>query len=146
MSETGGMIRGAATSGVPQIRTLRRMVPGIWQPWWPEDTVAEAIRSSNGLAFVQEDDSEVPGFVRARDLGFRAWLSEWVAGTGIRSKGIAMPTHSTDCLVGGPRMPSFSGGGWSPETERRSYCPRPPEGIPLPPGGIPGIPGRAGGT
>ena len=135
MSETGGMIREATTSGVPQIRTLRRMVPGIWQPWWPEDTVAEAIRFSNGLGFVWEDDSEVPGFVCARDLGFRAWLSEWVVGDRL--------------LGGGPRMPSFSGGGWSPETERRSYCPRPPEGISLPPGGIPGIPlpaGRAGGT
>ncbi len=67
--------------------------PGFWQPWWSDSTVADAISSADGLAFVWEENSEILGFVCAHDLGFRAYLSELVVGGGARHRGIGT------CLV-----------------------------------------------
>jgi hypothetical protein len=40
------MLREATTSDAPDIRALMQAVRGFWQPWWSQDTIAEAIRSS----------------------------------------------------------------------------------------------------
>jgi predicted N-acetyltransferase YhbS len=72
------MIRQAIPSDIVKIRALMQAVPGFWQPWWSDGTIADAIRSSNGLAFVWEDDCKILGFVCAHDLGFRGYLSELV--------------------------------------------------------------------
>ncbi len=63
-------------------------VPGFWQPWWSDETVADAIRSASGLALVWEDDRQILGFVCAHDLGFRAYLSELVVDTRRQHHGI----------------------------------------------------------
>jgi ribosomal protein S18 acetylase RimI-like enzyme len=85
------MIRDATASDVPDILTLMQTVPGFWQPWWSEKTIAEAIRSANGLAFVWEQNSQIFGFVCAHDLGFRAYLSELIVD--IRVRGQRIGTH-----------------------------------------------------
>jgi GNAT superfamily N-acetyltransferase len=59
-------------------------VPGFWQPWWSDKTIEEAIRSSEGLAFVWEGYRQILGFVCAHDLGFRAYLNELVVDAGVR--------------------------------------------------------------
>lgn len=84
----GGMIREAITSDVPSIRALMQAVPGFWQTWWSDETIADAIRSASGLAFVWEDDRQILGFVCAHDLGFRAYLSELVVDSRQRHHGI----------------------------------------------------------
>lgn len=82
------MVRDVSATDIPNIRALMQMVPGFWQPWWSDKTIAEAIESANGLAFVWEDNSQILGFVCAHDLGFRAYLSELVVGSGARHLGI----------------------------------------------------------
>ncbi len=82
------MIREAITSDVPSIRTLMQAVPGFWQPWWSDETIADAIRFASGLAFVWEDNRQILGFVCAHDLGFRAYLSELVVDTRQQLHGI----------------------------------------------------------
>jgi predicted N-acetyltransferase YhbS len=82
------MIRQAATSDISGIRTLMQSVPRFWQPWWSDETIADALRSANGLAFVWEDNSRVLGFVCAHDLGFRAYLSELVVDSSVRHQGV----------------------------------------------------------
>jgi hypothetical protein len=37
---TEGMIRQAATSDIPGIRTLMQSVEGFWQTWWSDKTIA----------------------------------------------------------------------------------------------------------
>jgi hypothetical protein len=69
------MVRHASTSDIPGIRALMRTVPGFWQPWWSDKTIADAM----GLAFVWEDNSKIFGFVCAHDLGFRAYLASWLS-------------------------------------------------------------------
>jgi ribosomal protein S18 acetylase RimI-like enzyme len=63
-------------------------VPGFWQDWWSEKTIAEAIRSANGLTFVWEEGQRIVGFICAHDLGFRAYLSELVVDTSVHHQGI----------------------------------------------------------
>jgi ribosomal protein S18 acetylase RimI-like enzyme len=83
------MVRNAITADISGIRTLMQTVPGFWQSWWSDTTIAAAIQSANGLAFVWEDNSRVLGFVCAHDLGFRAYLSELVVESSARHQGIA---------------------------------------------------------
>jgi predicted N-acetyltransferase YhbS len=87
------MVRDASAGDISNIRSLMQAEPGFWQPWWRESTVADAIASANGLAFVWEENAEILGFVCAHDLGFRAYLSELVVGRGARHRGIGT------CLV-----------------------------------------------
>lgn len=82
------MVRDAIISDIPNIRGLMQMVPGFWQSWWSEKTIAEAIRSANGLAFVWEHSFQMLGFVCAHDLGFRAYLSELIVDIRVRRQGI----------------------------------------------------------
>lgn len=87
------MLREATTSDAPDIRALMQASPGVWQPWWSEDTIAEAICSADGLAFVWEDGAQIVGFACAHDLGFRAYLSELIVDVRVRRHGIGT------CLV-----------------------------------------------
>ena len=82
------MVRDATISDIPSIRSLMQTVPGFWQEWWSENTVADAIRSANGLAFVWERNSRILGLVCAHDMGFRAYLSELVVDIGAHHQGI----------------------------------------------------------
>jgi ribosomal protein S18 acetylase RimI-like enzyme len=82
------MIREALASDVQKIRSLMQAVPGFWQPWWSDETIASAIGSANALAFVWECDSQILGFVCAYDLGFRAYLTELVVASEARKQGI----------------------------------------------------------
>jgi predicted N-acetyltransferase YhbS len=82
------MIRLAITSDIPKIRALMQTTPGFWQPWWSERTIAEAMRSSNDLAFVWEQGAQILGFACAHDLGFRAYLSELIVDTRVRDQSI----------------------------------------------------------
>ena len=81
------MLREAITSDIPNIRALMEMAR-FWQPSWSEDTIAEAIVSANGLAFVWEHGSQILGFACAHDLGFRAYLSELLVDVRARRQGI----------------------------------------------------------
>ena len=81
------MLRNALISDVPKIRALMQTVPGFWQPSWSESTIADAVRCSNGLAFVWEEGSQILGFVCAHDLGFRAYLSELIVDARARGRG-----------------------------------------------------------
>jgi ribosomal protein S18 acetylase RimI-like enzyme len=83
------MIREAIVSDVPRIRSLMQAIPGFWQPWWSDETIATAIRLTNTSAFVwEDDDSEILGYVCAHDLGFRAYLSELAVVNHARHRGI----------------------------------------------------------
>ena len=82
------MLRDAIISDIPDIRALLQMSPGFWQPWWSETTIAQAIRTANGLAFVWEHDSRIVGFACAHDLGFRAYLSDLIVDVRVRRQGI----------------------------------------------------------
>jgi predicted N-acetyltransferase YhbS len=82
------MLRNAITSDIPNIRALMQMGARFWQPSRLEDTIAEAVRSANGLAFVWEHRSQVLGFGCAHDLGFRAYLSELIVDVRARRQGI----------------------------------------------------------
>jgi predicted N-acetyltransferase YhbS len=82
-------IRRAIPSDIAAIRTLMQSVEGFWQPWWLDQTIADALQSANGLAFVWEDERQIFGFVCAHDLGFRAYLSELVVDPTVRHQGIA---------------------------------------------------------
>ena len=85
----GSMIREATTSDISKIRSLMQTVPGFWQQWWCDATIAAAIESAHGLAFVWEERSLILGFVCVHDLGFRAYLSELVVDDSVRNQGIA---------------------------------------------------------
>lgn len=65
-----------------------KTAPGFWQDWWSDNTIAVAIRSACGLAFVWEDKARMVGFVCAHDLGFRAYLSELIVDGSVRHQGI----------------------------------------------------------
>jgi ribosomal protein S18 acetylase RimI-like enzyme len=87
--DAGSMIREATTSDISKIRSLMQTVPGFWQQRWSDTTIAAAIESAHGLAFVWEGHSLILGFVCAHDLGFRAYLSELVVDKSVRNQGIA---------------------------------------------------------
>jgi len=82
------MVREAITSNIPNIRALMQAEPGFWQPSWSDTTIADAIRSANGLAFVWLHGSQILGFVCAHDMGLRAYLSELIVETRVRRQGI----------------------------------------------------------
>ena len=82
------MIRRATIRDILAIRSLMQSVPGFWQPDWSNNTIAKAISSASGLAFVWETDSHILGFVCAHDAGFRVYLSELVVAQQARNQGI----------------------------------------------------------
>lgn len=61
------MTRRAIPSDIPGIRTLMQLVEGFWQAWWSDETIADALQSAGGLAFVwEEQPSDLWVRVRAR--------------------------------------------------------------------------------
>jgi GNAT superfamily N-acetyltransferase len=83
------MVRKAITSDILGIRALMQSVPGHWQQSWCDMTIATALNSAHGLAFVWEENSLILGFVCAHDLGFRGYLSELVVEKSARRHGVA---------------------------------------------------------
>ena len=71
-------IRQARAADFTAVEVLLRSTAGVWQPTWRSDAVQRALLSSDGLAYVAENDGVLIGFVCAHDTGFRAYLSELV--------------------------------------------------------------------
>lgn len=82
------MIRAARHQDVPAIRRLMEAEPGFWQQGWSDETLARAIDSAVGLAFIQAERNEIIGFVCAHDVGFRAYLSELIVARRARGRGV----------------------------------------------------------
>jgi predicted N-acetyltransferase YhbS len=70
------MIRTATTSDLPFIKSLIRSVPRLWHGEWRSDALERALRASDKLAFVWEEENTILGFSCAHDLGFLAYLMD----------------------------------------------------------------------
>jgi len=81
------VIRQASEEDIPSIVSLICSEPGMWQKAWSDDVVHRALESSNGLAFVC-DENAIQGFVCAHDVGFRGYVSDLVVSAQARGKGI----------------------------------------------------------
>lgn len=82
------MIRTANTKDIPEIMGLMKSEPGFWSKSFRDNVLELGIDAANGLAFVQEDKGKIVGFACAHDLGFRAYLSEFIISREYRNKGI----------------------------------------------------------
>jgi len=82
------MIRQVTYSDIEEIKLLMKSEPHFWQDDWRSDVIERGLRTSDGLAFVAEEDSRIVGFICAHDLGFRAYISEFIVQKDVRSKGI----------------------------------------------------------
>jgi predicted N-acetyltransferase YhbS len=82
------MIRQAAKNDIPAIRALTQSEPGFWQDSRRDDVLERGLAASDGLSFVWEEAGQVLGFVCAHDLGFRAYLSEFIVKSSERSHGV----------------------------------------------------------
>jgi ribosomal protein S18 acetylase RimI-like enzyme len=83
------MIREARHEDIPAIRRLMEAEPGFWQQDWSNETLARGIESAGGMAFIWENSNEIIGFACARDVGFRAYLSELIVTKQARRHGVA---------------------------------------------------------
>ena len=81
------MIRQATLQDIQAIFSLIRAESGMWQEAWTDDVLIRALKSSDGLAFVW-DDQGAQGFVCSHDVGFRGYLSELVVAPNFRRRGI----------------------------------------------------------
>src|SRR5512139_1399695 len=89
MAKRGGrMIRAATEDDVSLIRTLIESVPGFWHAEWRPDAIERAIRASDELAFVWQEQDQVLGFACAHDVGFLGYLSLLVVAESARGQGI----------------------------------------------------------
>ena len=82
------MIRTAMEYDLPSIRALIKSVPGLWHEEWRTDALERALRASDGLAFVWEEEANILGFSCAHDVGFLGYLSLLVVAEFARGKGI----------------------------------------------------------
>lgn len=82
------MLRQAAPDDIPAIHALMESTPGFWQPHWSGQTLAQAIKAAEGLAFVWEADAEILGFVCAHDAGFRVYVSALIVAERVHHQGI----------------------------------------------------------
>lgn len=82
------MIRQAQLKDAPAIRLLLQSEPQLWQESWPPDVLERAIKTSDGLAFVWEEQNVVLGFICAHDVGFRGYVSQLVVAEEARGKGV----------------------------------------------------------
>ena len=60
----------------------------MWQRAWSDNVINRALKSSDGLAFVWEDNEGIQGFICGHDVGFRGYLSELIVAPKSRRKGI----------------------------------------------------------
>ena len=81
------MIRTATENDAPLIRALIESVPGFWHAEWRPDAIERAIRTTDGLAFVWDEQADIAGFVCAHDVGFLGYLSLLVVAESARGKG-----------------------------------------------------------
>ena len=88
VNQARDVIREARREDLPAIRRLMEAEPGFWQPDWSDATLAKGIETAGDLALVCEDDTTIAGFVRAHDVGFRAYLSELIVAQGAKGRGI----------------------------------------------------------
>jgi GNAT superfamily N-acetyltransferase len=63
-------------------------VPDLWHEEWGSDALEHALRASDGLAFVWEEEGTILGFSCAHDVGFLGYLSLLVVAESVRGKGI----------------------------------------------------------
>jgi len=78
MSTRPVKIRSATAADSGPVTDLLQAVAGVWQPDWRPDCVHRSISAADGLAFVAVEEEHVVGFICGHDLGFRAYLSEFV--------------------------------------------------------------------
>jgi ribosomal protein S18 acetylase RimI-like enzyme len=71
-------IRTAVPEDALAVTALMKSVGGVWQDDWRSDSVARSIAAADGLALVAVDDGQVIGFLSGHDVGFRAYLGEFV--------------------------------------------------------------------
>jgi GNAT superfamily N-acetyltransferase len=81
-------IRSATTADSGSVTDLLKSIGGVWQPAWRPDSVRRAILAADGLAFVAVEQEHVIGFICGHDLGFRAYLSEFVVAESHQRAGI----------------------------------------------------------
>lgn len=95
------MIRTATEHDLTSIRALIKSVPSFWHDEWRSDVLERALRASDGLAFVWEEERNVLGFSCAHDVGFLGYLSLLVVAESGRGKGIgkALVQHTEHELV-----------------------------------------------
>lgn len=82
------MIRTATEHDLAAIHALINSVPDLWHEEWRSDALERALRASEGLAFVWEDEGKILGFSCAHDVGFLGYLSLLVVSGSARGKGI----------------------------------------------------------
>ena len=82
------MVRTATEHDLPAIRALINSVPDLWHQEWRPDVLERALRASDSLAFVWEDEEKILGFSCAHDVGFLGYLSLLVVAESARGKGI----------------------------------------------------------
>lgn len=81
-------IRSAVAADGAAITHLLKSIAGVWQAEWRLDSVCRAITAADGLAFVAVEEERVIGFICGHDLGFRAYLSEFVVAESHQRAGI----------------------------------------------------------
>jgi len=113
-----------------------KSIEGVWQLDWRFDSVCRAISAADGLAFVAVEEGQVVGFICGHDLGFRAYLSEFVvaeshqrAGIGkalLRSLEEALSRRGCRLVVADvypPAEPFYRALGWgAPSAVLLSHC------------------------
>ncbi|MBA3031352.1 MAG: GNAT family N-acetyltransferase [Desulfobacterium sp.] len=82
------MIRQAIVQDIPAITSLIKSEPGMWQEVWSDNVIERALKSSDGLSFIWEDNQGIHGFISGHDVGFRGYLSELIVSSKFRRKGI----------------------------------------------------------
>ena len=82
------MIRNAAISDIDDIEALMNSVDGFWDKSWRPDVLERALSSPDTIALVHQEGAVIDGFICAHDLGFRAYLSEFVVASHVRRQGL----------------------------------------------------------
>jgi GNAT superfamily N-acetyltransferase len=80
--------RHATLLDAEDVTSLMKSVSGVWQNTWRADAVSRCIEASSGLSVIAIDDCRLIGFAGVHDLGFRAYLSEFVIDEAYQHRGI----------------------------------------------------------
>ena len=81
-------IRSARAGDERQIKALLKKTSGVWQKWWRETAVGQALKSAGRHALVACRGKKIVGFACFHDVGFRAYLSEMVVDESEQGRGI----------------------------------------------------------